>query len=480
MSVSGLPYSIGQAPLDGLETIYADNIYTSSLDVGAYFNGMPISYFTGTTANIQQQINDITGQISGQTGNWGAFWCDVTINNPVSNTVRYAYVNNADSANLGTTMYGAAGGGLYQAVQVDEAGVYNFQFSCQVTHSSSSAHDVKVWFRKNGTDLPQSASIFTLLGNSESQVPAWNYMLELAAGDYVSVMWSCDTTQLSMPAIAAQSTPVVVPAIPSVILTIQQVTNLAAGPTGAAGDTPDFSIGTVQGVPYGNTPQVTISGTSAEPILNFVLEGGPQGPQGPQGPKGEKGDEGGLSPSQYTEIMAAASSAGGIAGGAAGTAAAETAIEPITTALGVVTEDVAALDGLVEGLIDDVAEINTNLTTLNDKTVNIVTASAGVSTEFNGAIICSEYGSAGPILMENNENISIHTTTSATLSGGITAQVESDAEVLIQAPVITINSGVAGGGSIYIGEGLTDAIFIQGVLFVPVNWNVTPFKQFNP
>ena len=63
MSVSGLPYSIGQAPLDGLETIYADSIYTSSLDVGALFNGMPISYFTGTTSNIQQQINDINGQL---------------------------------------------------------------------------------------------------------------------------------------------------------------------------------------------------------------------------------------------------------------------------------------------------------------------------------------------------------------------------------------------------------------------------------
>lgn len=492
MSVSGLSNQLGQAPLDGLDSIYADSITTNTLDVTTAFLGLPVGYYTGATSNLQSQIDDITGQLAGQTGNWGVFWCDATLNNPTANVARYAYVNNSDPHNLGVYMDGSAGGGLYEALKVDEAGVYNLQFSCQLTHTSSNKHDVKIWFRKNGTDIAASASVLSLLGNDENEVPAWNYILDLSAGDYVSVMWSCDTTQFSLPAIAAQTTPVVVPSIPSVILTIQQVTNLAAGPAGPAGNTPNLTVGTVQAVAYGNSPQVTITGTTTDPILNFVLETGPQGPQGTQGPQGPQGPAGTISQAQYDDIMASASAAGASAGAAAGATAGGVAGEAAATAvlatiegeIATIQGEITALEGQVTGLETDVATLQGQVSTLEtdvgvlqDKTVNITSATPSVDTTFSGAIICSEYGSGSGIIMSATNAISIQTPSSAEIAGATYAQVVSDTAANMFAPIISINSGTTS-GTINIGESLLDAIYIQGLPFVNINWNTTGFSQW--
>jgi hypothetical protein len=494
MSVSGLSYSIGQAPLDGLDTIYTNYINTDSIDINSSLNGMPITYFTGTTSNLQDQINDITGQIAGQTGNWGAFTCSSTLNNPTANVARYAYVDAADPSGIGISLHSPAGGGLYQAIQVDEAGVYNLQFSCQFTHSSSSKHDVWIWFRKNGSDVPNSASKLSMLSNDQNQVPAWNFIFDLSGGDYVSVMWSSDTTQTSLPAIAAQSTPVVIPAIPSVIITMQQITNLAAGPQGPAGITPNLAVGTVQSTPYGNAPQVTITGTSTNPLLNFVLETGQQGPQGERGPRGEKGETGGLDPADLAIVEAAATTAGAAAGGAAGASAGADAgaAAGAAAASALITPlegEIATLQGQVTTIEGDITTINTDLTELQEKTSNI-SAVPGVSTTITGTdglyvddittlAITSpdvlEIVSTTSTAITSSGAIEVATTSTLTLGGGTFSTLQSDTETSILAPIININSG-ASTGTINIGESLLDTVYIQGLPFV--NFNLNPFSQW--
>ena len=524
MSVSGLSYSIGQAPLDGLDSIYADYISTTSLDIGASFNGMPITYFTGTTSNIQTQIDNISGIISGQPGNFGGFYCNTTLNNPVANVIRYAYINTADPANSGVTMFEPAGGGLFQSLQVADDGAYNVQFSCQITHTSSNKHDVWIWLRKNGTDVAESAGKVTLEGNGYNQVPAWNYVIDLSGGDYVSIMWACDTTQMSLPAIAAQTTPVAIPAIPSVIITVTQVINLAAGPTGATGPTglngavgptgavgatgatgavgatgatgdvgpsPVFSIGTVTAVPSGTPPTVSLTGTALLPVLNFQLETGAQGPVGPAGPQGHTGHTGHTGPTGDVGPTGPTDTAGAAAAGAAaGTSAAlavcatlEAEVDALATTVGGLVTDVAGLDTAVGALETDVATLQgqvttleTDVATLQDKTVNITSATPAVDTTFAGAIICSEYGSATAINMSATNNISITTPASAELVGAVYAQVQSDTLASVISPIVSINSGVPGGGVINIGESLLDIINIQGIPFV--NFNVTSFNQW--
>lgn len=59
------------------------------------------------------------------------------------------------------------------------------------------------------------------------------------------------------------------------------------GETGAKGDTgktPDFHIGVVYNVPYGQSATASITGTAERPILSLAI------PEGPKGDKGDKGD----------------------------------------------------------------------------------------------------------------------------------------------------------------------------------------------
>ena len=46
---------------------------------------------------------------------------------------------------------------------------------------------------------------------------------------------------------------------------------------GDTGISPNISVGSVIGLPYGTNPIVYTSGTTANPILNFGLVQGPQG-----------------------------------------------------------------------------------------------------------------------------------------------------------------------------------------------------------
>lgn len=102
-------------------------------------------------------------------------------------------------------------------VEVDALGVYNFQFSAQCDNTSGGDHLIYIWIRKNGTDVPETASKIRLKGSAGEQVAAWNWLVNLAANDYIELMWSADDLNVQLLA-AAASAPV--PAIPSVILTV--------------------------------------------------------------------------------------------------------------------------------------------------------------------------------------------------------------------------------------------------------------------
>lgn len=102
-------------------------------------------------------------------------------------------------------------------VYVDRPGTYNFQFSCQLNKSTSSAKNVFIWYRLNGVDAANSATQVTLAGTSAAAVAAWNFVLTMNAGDYFELVWSTDDTSCSIVAAGAAGP---VPAIPSVILTV--------------------------------------------------------------------------------------------------------------------------------------------------------------------------------------------------------------------------------------------------------------------
>ena len=105
-------------------------------------------------------------------------------------------------------------------IVVSNAGTYNIQFSAQLHKTSAAVGYVYIWARVSGTDVAQSAGKIALNGSQAETIAAWNYVLTMAANDYFELMWSTDSTNCQL---LHNTTVSPVPAIPSVILTVQQI-----------------------------------------------------------------------------------------------------------------------------------------------------------------------------------------------------------------------------------------------------------------
>ena len=148
---------------------------------------------------------------------YGAF-SDTTLQTAASINTAYAMTfNTTDSSN------GISIGSPSSRLVVDNQGVYNVQFSAQLDQISGATANVYIWLRKNGTNVPNTASTVSLQGTAARTVAAWNFVLQLEPTNYVELMWATDTTNARILAASATS---VWPAIPSVICTITQVNNL--------------------------------------------------------------------------------------------------------------------------------------------------------------------------------------------------------------------------------------------------------------
>lgn len=101
----------------------------------------------------------------------------------------------------------------------ENSGLYNYQFSLQLSSNNSSKKEVYVWARKNGTDIPNSATRVTILGNDVYTAASWNFILSMNCNDYFELMWA--TTDISAK-IDAPPANDFSPSTPSVILTVTE------------------------------------------------------------------------------------------------------------------------------------------------------------------------------------------------------------------------------------------------------------------
>jgi hypothetical protein len=148
---------------------------------------------------------------------YGAF-SDTTTQTAASINTAYAMTfTTTDSSN------GVSIGSPTSRLVVDNQGVYNVQFSAQLDSLSGGTVNVYIWLRKNGTNVPNTASTIAIQGTAARTVAAWNFIIQLEPTNYVELMWATDSTNARILAASATS---VWPAIPSVICTITQVNNL--------------------------------------------------------------------------------------------------------------------------------------------------------------------------------------------------------------------------------------------------------------
>jgi hypothetical protein len=105
-------------------------------------------------------------------------------------------------------------------IVVPESGLYQFDTQVQITSGSSSDKNVWVWFKKNGTTIPNSARIVTININGGFVPISLVEVVSLAAGDYVEIAFAADSTNVTISTVAATA---FAPAAPAVLLEVTQV-----------------------------------------------------------------------------------------------------------------------------------------------------------------------------------------------------------------------------------------------------------------
>jgi hypothetical protein len=118
---------------------------------------------------------------------------------------------------------------------VPTEGVYAVTFSIQFKNTTNGAQDIDIWLRKNGTDVPDTNSRFSIVarkgaGNPSHLIATTTVMVELAANDYVQLMWHVTDVGVNIehfPAVTAvPGTTPAIPATPSVIVQVEFVSEV--------------------------------------------------------------------------------------------------------------------------------------------------------------------------------------------------------------------------------------------------------------
>ena len=144
------------------------------------------------------------------------------IQSPVANTAVPMYMNTTDFSNsvslVDTTKLTAV-----------KAGIYNLQWSGQFNNTDTTEHDLSVWLRINGVDVPASTGFVAVVsshgGIDGHLIVGWNYYVQLTAGQYVEIWWSTTNEKLTLECYGPSTGPTR-PSTASVVATLTFVSAL--------------------------------------------------------------------------------------------------------------------------------------------------------------------------------------------------------------------------------------------------------------
>jgi len=158
-------------------------------------------------------------------GYWASFWDETTQTAAAANTPYAINLRSVDLSSRGVKIVSNT------RITFDHPGVYSITFSIQFTNTDTQIHDANVWLRKNDSgssgDVAASDSRFSITashgGVSGNVIGTVNFVLPLVANDYLELMWATSSTQISILAEPAQTSPLAHPSIPGIICTVVQV-----------------------------------------------------------------------------------------------------------------------------------------------------------------------------------------------------------------------------------------------------------------
>jgi hypothetical protein len=184
-------------------------------------NGILRLFFTKLLNSLQSVFAPRGGKYLNNP--YGAFQ-DSTDQVAASTTVAYPVTFNTTDFSNGVTIASNS------RITVADAGIWNLQFSIQLKNTTNDGQDVDIWFRKNGTNIANSNSRFhppprKSSGDPSHIIASLNFFVDMAANDYVEIVWRTENTGVSIEHFDTSTSPTR-PAVPSAIATMSFVSNL--------------------------------------------------------------------------------------------------------------------------------------------------------------------------------------------------------------------------------------------------------------
>jgi hypothetical protein len=102
------------------------------------------------------------------------------------------------------------------------AGTYMLAPSIQFKNTDTNDHDATVWFRKNGTNIANSATILSVpkAADGGAAVFSLSFFDTVTAGQYIEIMWLPENVAVTVDAIVAGA---IAPAIPSILCPVMRI-----------------------------------------------------------------------------------------------------------------------------------------------------------------------------------------------------------------------------------------------------------------
>jgi hypothetical protein len=111
----------------------------------------------------------------------------------------------------GTISSEAMTGSVASKITVAQAGIYNLQWSGQFVNEAAQIHEVSVWIKKNGGNVIGSTGRVSINAKHGAfdggAIPAWNYLIELQANEYVELWWSTPDVDAYLTSFVAGTSP---------------------------------------------------------------------------------------------------------------------------------------------------------------------------------------------------------------------------------------------------------------------------------
>lgn len=173
---------------------------------------------------LDSNVNSIIGTRGGQYLNFPYAAIQRSTNKTfVANTATQITFDQADFLN------GCKNDGI-DGIAVEQNGLYNYQFSVQLKNTDTQIHSAWIWLRINNIDVPGTGSKFDVV-SSHGGIPGYgiaacNFYVEVQEGSTVEMWAAVDNVLVTFEAAPAQTSPFVMPSIPSVVATLTFVSSI--------------------------------------------------------------------------------------------------------------------------------------------------------------------------------------------------------------------------------------------------------------